>query len=69
MINYKELIATQIAGITSLSKDELINYIEVPANTELGDYAFPCFKLAKELKNYVSNVFINHNPGIKKYSL
>ena len=50
MLNYKELIATQIAGITSLSKDELINYIEVPANTELGDYAFPCFKLAKELK-------------------
>ena len=25
-------------------------YIEIPPNSEMGDFAFPCFKLAKELK-------------------
>ena len=26
------------------------NMIEIPPNSELGDYAFPCFILSKELK-------------------
>ena len=50
MINFKEIIASKIADITNVDKNELVNYIEVPQNTEMGDYAFPCFKLAKELK-------------------
>jgi arginyl-tRNA synthetase len=36
--------------ISSLSQDEIYAMIEVPANVSMGDYAFPCFKLAKELK-------------------
>ena len=50
MTDYKELIASKIARITEINKDEIKNYIEVPQNTEMGDYAFPCFRLAKELK-------------------
>lgn len=36
--------------ISSLSIEEIYNMIEVPGNTDMGDYAFPCFKLAKELR-------------------
>ena len=50
MTDYKEIIASNIAKATNLERDEIINYIEIPANKDLGDYAFPCFKLAKELK-------------------
>ena len=33
-----------------LSDEELEKYIEIPPSSELGDYAFPCFFIAKELK-------------------
>ncbi|MBE6024283.1 MAG: arginine--tRNA ligase [Cellulosilyticum sp.] len=36
--------------ISDLSVDEIYNMIEVPSNTDMGDYAFPCFKLAKVLR-------------------
>lgn len=50
MINFKKEIAKAIANVTKLEEDELENYIEIPPNSDLGDYAFPCFKLAKELR-------------------
>ena len=49
-MNFKEIIANKISEITKINKEELINYIEIPPNADLGDYAFPCFKLAKELR-------------------
>lgn len=50
MINFKEEIASKIAKVTNLDEKELENYIEIPPNSDLGDYAFPCFKLAKDLR-------------------
>lgn len=50
MFNFKEEIAKKIADALSLNFDEILNYVEVPPNIDLGDYAFPCFKLAKTLK-------------------
>jgi len=50
MINFKEEIAKQISKITNIEWQELANYLEVPPDTKLGDYAFPCFKLARTLK-------------------
>lgn len=50
MINFKEQIAQSIAQSIEIDKDVIKNAIEVPADTSHGDYAFPCFKLAKELK-------------------
>lgn len=50
MINIKEEIAKVIATSVNLDEKELVNYIEIPPNSDLGDFAFPCFKLAKELK-------------------
>ncbi|HLA22928.1 MAG TPA: arginine--tRNA ligase [Candidatus Nanoarchaeia archaeon] len=34
----------------SLSNEQIINLIETPPSSELGDFAFPCFVLSKQLK-------------------
>lgn len=50
MINFKQEIARQISEVTNINWEELENYLEIPPETKMGDYAFPCFKLAKTLK-------------------
>lgn len=43
-------IASSIAAASGLQADDLVGFIETPPDPALGDYAFPCFKLAKALK-------------------
>ena len=50
MIDFKQKIAEQISKQTNIAQEEIYEYIEVPADEKMGDFAFPCFKLAKELK-------------------
>lgn len=50
MINFKYEIAKIISKNVDINIEELETYIEVPKDTSNGDYAFPCFKLAKEFK-------------------
>ena len=51
MIDYKDKIADIIAPqVESLSKEEILDLIETPSDSKMGDYAFPCFKLAKVLR-------------------
>ena len=73
MLNFKEKISEKLAKITNLSKEELNSYIEIPKDTKNGDYSFPCFKLAKELKkspviiaNEIKDNFDLNGTGIEK---
>lgn len=51
MVNFKEEIAKLIAEhIDGLSAEEIHDMLEVPQASNMGDYAFPCFKLAKTLR-------------------
>ena len=50
MIDYKNVIATEIAKILKMDVKEIEKSIEKPKGTGNGDYAFPCFRLAKELR-------------------
>ena len=50
MIDFKEKIAKILADATNLNEKELESYIEMPKDSKNGDYAFPCFRLAKELR-------------------
>lgn len=51
MINIKEQIASALAeAIEGLTAEEIKDMIEIPADNKMGDYAFPCFKLAKVLR-------------------
>lgn len=49
-MDYKENLALKIASAVNLDAKNIKEYIEIPPNSEMGDYAFPCFKLAKDLK-------------------
>ncbi|MBR5315692.1 MAG: arginine--tRNA ligase, partial [Firmicutes bacterium] len=51
MLNFKEEIAKVIAEqVEGLELAEIQDMIEVPQDHKMGDYAFPCFKLAKTLR-------------------
>lgn len=49
-MDYRMEIASRVAELTGLAAEELAGYIEIPPNPEMGDYAFPCFRLAKALR-------------------
>lgn len=51
MIDFKEEIVGLIKReVECLSKDEIRPLIELPPSYEMGDYAFPAFRLAKEFR-------------------
>ena len=50
MIDFKTKIAQELEKVVQINEKELETYIEIPKDTKNGDYSFPCFKLAKELK-------------------
>ena len=47
---FKKIIAKQISKTIEINEKELESYIETPKDIKNGDYAFPCFRLAKELR-------------------
>ena len=56
-MDFKQSIANEIAaaletafGEKSLTADAIAPVIEIPPDTAMGDYAFPCFRLAKTLR-------------------
>ncbi|MGA1199840.1 MAG: arginine--tRNA ligase, partial [Candidatus Latescibacterota bacterium] len=43
-------IAHQVAQATGLGADDVVVMMETPPKPEMGDYAFPCFTLAKTFR-------------------
>lgn len=43
-------IALAISAATGIDAAELLSYIEIPPDSSMGDYAFPCFRLAKAMR-------------------
>ena len=51
MVDFKKIIADEIFDESlGLTVDEIRDLIEIPADEKMGDYAFPCFRLAKTLR-------------------
>ncbi|MEI6732133.1 MAG: hypothetical protein WCK90_05660 [archaeon] len=46
----KEIVAKLIAKSAGLKDSDILSSLEIPPNPEMGDFAFPCFSIAKELK-------------------
>lgn len=42
--------------MVDLSANEIMELLEVPPNSDMGDYAFPCFKLSKTLRTSPINI-------------
>ena len=51
MNDYRDLITQAIMDATEgLDADHVQALVEIPADNKMGDYAFPCFKLAKVMR-------------------
>ncbi len=50
MDRFVHQIAIQIAAHVEASADDLVNWLEFPPDSALGDVALPCFRLAKTLR-------------------
>jgi len=50
-LNYKQAITDiLVSHLPDLTPEEIAVAVEQPPDTQMGDYAFPCFKLAKTLR-------------------
>lgn len=49
-MNYKSIIAQKLAVHIELDKEIIEKLVEVPPKAEMGNFAFPCFQLAKTMK-------------------
>ncbi len=51
MIDFKHQVAEALKNnIDGMEINDIIGMIEIPPNSEMGDFAFPCFKLAKTMR-------------------
>ena len=65
MIDFKNVIANAIAQVINVDQNEIKKSIEKPKGTENGDYAFPCFRLAKTLRKAPQAIAIEIKEKIK----
>ncbi|MDD2654802.1 MAG: arginine--tRNA ligase [Candidatus Omnitrophica bacterium] len=75
---FVKTIVSLLKEKTNLPEDELEKLIEIPPDLKMGDYAFPCYSLAKTLKNSPNNIatelsktlltIINENPPESPFS-
>lgn len=50
MQKIKEDIASKIAEKLGKNQNDILENIEIPKDSSMGDFAYPCFKLSKELR-------------------
>lgn len=46
-MNYKEQLSNLLSTRANLDAQQISSMLEVPPEMEMGDFALPCFKLAK----------------------
>lgn len=49
-MDYKAVIANKISSVLNIGQEDVMRLLEIPPRPEMGDYAFPCFSLAKTLR-------------------
>jgi len=49
-MDYKSIIAENLCTHIDMDKETIVRFIENPPKPEMGDFAFPCFQLAKAMK-------------------
>ena len=65
----KQLIASLIKSALKkekikLAEEDLIKFIEIPPSQDMGDFAFPCFFLAKQMKMSPQEIALNIRKNI-----
>ena len=49
-MDFKAEIASAIAQTLDIDKNDVLEAVEIPPDKAMGDYAYPCFRLAKVLR-------------------
>ena len=65
---FKVDVVNALAKATKLSKKDIFPLIEVPPSDKMGDYAFPCFVLAKKEKKIPKDIAVELAKKIKTRS-
>ena len=52
--------------LENLAMEDILSLIEIPPNVEMGDYAFPCFRLAKEFRKSTNQIALELAEKIEK---
>lgn len=67
-MNYKSKIAEALANVTGLEIDKVMGLMEVPPQKDMGDFAFPCFALAKTMHKAPQMIAsdLSVNDGLKQ---
>ncbi|PAB59422.1 arginine--tRNA ligase [Anaeromicrobium sediminis] len=72
MLDFKKQVAEILAGkIEDLNENEILEMIEIPPNSDMGDYAFPCFRLAKIFRkapNMIAQDMVNEIGKVEGFS-
>lgn len=68
-MDFRHQIAKLIHEETKLPLKEAESLIEIPPDAKLGDYAFPCFILAKQLKKSPMNIALELQESLTKVNL
>lgn len=48
-MDFKNIIVNAVSAASGLEADAVADMLEIPPNSEMGDFALPCFKLARAL--------------------
>lgn len=64
-MDYKLEIAKKINGFVDMELDKVIELIEIPPQTNMGDYAFPCFQLARVMRKSPNMIAIELSGKVK----
>lgn len=65
-MDYKNLIAQRIKPYVDMEIENIQNLIEIPPRPEMGDFAFPCFQLAKVMRKAPNAIAIELSEKVNK---
>lgn len=68
-MDYKVLISEKIAEIVDLDANTIVDKIEIPPKSDMGDFAFPCFILSKVMKKAPNLIAVDLAEKINKDNL
>jgi len=49
-MDFKKEVANKISQLVDMEQEKIMELIEIPPQSNMGDYAFPCFQLAKTMR-------------------
>ena len=65
-VSFKQNIVKALSSITNLKENEILKMLERPPQPEMGDFAFPCFLLAKSFKKNPNEIALDLKQKISK---